>query len=255
MTLDILLVDDEAPARSTLRSMLARHFPQHQVVGECADLPEAVLQIHEKKPHLVFLDVEMPRYSGLEIGRFFQGQDLPFRLVFLTGYSQYALQAFELAALDYLLKPLSPPQLQRAIHRAEEAVSRGQLGEDPLSIRTLSDNLGQVSPGKMALRLGNSILVIALEEMVVLEAEGSYTTIHTRDGQKHVLSKRLGEFESLLSHPSFVRPHRSFLVNMDHLRSFQSRQGHFLVMDNGMEVPVALDRKADIFSWIEQFTR
>lgn len=241
--LKIAIVDDESLARNTLRSMIGSLFPQHEIVAECADIPEAVVAINNLKPDLVFLDVEMPRYSGLDIVKFYPDGIIPSKIVFVTGYNQYALQAFDLAAIDYLLKPLSPSGLQRAIERAEKATfNLNEQREQVLALTSNLDNSNRLTP-RMLLKTNDGYKVVQFNDIVMLEADGSYTNVHINNQPSILISKRLGEFDHIAEMPNFFRTHRSFIVNLKFAISLNTKGGLFLEMANGLQAQVTQENK------------
>lgn len=237
----VLLVDDEKPVREALREML-RGFGQIEVVGEASTLPEAVREIHRLKPQLIFLDIEMPGYTGLQLLEFFNPQDITFDIVFVTAYSEYAIQAFKISAFDYLLKPVNRQELSQMLHRYESHKDQQKVTE---RMALLRDVLHQDVPNKkIAISSANGISFIELEEVVLLEAAGAYTTVVLQSGEQIVSSKPIGEFESLLENdPGFFKTHRSYIIHFKFVKSLQTKEGDQVLMKNGTLVPLSRYRK------------
>lgn len=248
-TISVLLVDDEKPVREALREML-RGFPQIQVLGEASSLPEAVREIHRLKPQLVFLDIEMPGYTGLQLLEFFNPQDISFDIVFVTAYSEYAIQAFKISAFDYLLKPVNRQELAQMLSRYESHKDRQKVSERMTLLREV---LHQESPGrKIAISSANGITFIDLEEVELLEAAGAYTTVLLENGEQIVSSKPIGEFESLLENDSrFFKTHRSYMVHFKYVKSLQTKEGDQVLMKNGTLVPLSRYRKKAFEAYIK----
>lgn len=211
----IVIVDDEFSAREILESLLLRFHPNHTIVGIYEDLPQAVEGIKKTKPDLVFLDIEMPEYAGFEVVDFFEKID--FKIIFTTAYSQYALKAFELSAIDYLLKPIEIERLSQAITKVEKIVEVEHY-------RTKLDELAGLmkQPEKRISYLEKGFKeFIAISDIVALEAQRAYTTIHTKQGNSIIISKNIKQFENEFADAKqFVRIHRSWIINLDELIKF-----------------------------------
>jgi two-component system LytT family response regulator len=241
--LTALIVDDEKSVREVLIERL-QHFSFVTVVGEAASVAEAVREINRTQPNLVFLDIEMPGYSGLQLLEFFHPQQVNFDIVFVTAFNQYAIQAFKLSAFDYLLKPLNPLDLEQTLNRylrqrtSDSTISRAEL---------LKQSLKQVAPiARIAVSSVQGIDFVQLSDLVVLEASGAYTNLHMLSGETIVASKPLGEFEELLqANGQFFRTHRTFLINLAHVKNFSSKEGDIIHLSNGREVPLSRYRKSE----------
>ena len=242
--LKAVVIDDEELARDTLKHLIKAHCPQIELVGEGDDVPGAVKLIHRTKPDLVFLDVEMPGYTGLQLLEFFDPEQIDFQIVFVTAYSEYAIQAFELSAIDYLLKPIQIKRLQEAvekvIHRQED-----QHKERMAALRVnLSDN---EEDQKIALPISTGLLFVPIRELLYLKADGSYTEIYLSNSSKLVVSKKLIEFEKLLPPiRRFFRTHRSYLVNLRRIKQFVRGDGGYLIMEDEQEIPISREKKNEL---------
>lgn len=238
-----VLVDDEKPVRDLLRQMLSS-FSYVEVVGEAANIPEAVREIHKSKPDLVFLDIEMPGYSGIQLLEFFNPQEVDFDIVFVTAYNEYAIQAFKISAFDYLLKPVDSNELENCLKRFLEVLNKEYLLERAILLKGAYFN--EELPLKIAVTSLQGIDFIDLSNLVNLEASGTYTNLYLQNGDKVVSSKPLGEFEQLLSkHHQFFRTHRSHMINLNHIRKLSSKEGDVITMDNGQDIPISRYRKRD----------
>lgn len=239
--MNVLLVDDELNARLALRGILEENFPEITILDECKDDPEAVKSIHKNQPDLVFLDISMPGYSGLELLQFF-GDSINFKIVFVTAYSEYAINAFELSAVDYILKPVKIDALERAINKVKETVG---------NLEILKENLANNQPQKLALQTGDGITFLNLDEILYLKADGSYTHFITTSNKRITVSKRLSEYERLEQLGSFLRIHRSHLINYNCIQKFLKQDGGTVVMENGDMLSISNEKKQalmDLFS-------
>ena len=236
--MNAIIVDDETKARKMLNAMLADLCPEVEVLAECDDLPNAVKAIKRLSPQLVFLDIEMPGHSGLEILEFFSEHEIDFHIIFTTAYDYYAIKAFKLSAVDYLLKPISPVDLKEAVSRASkrENTSTGSLVK-------LRENLQPEATKKLAIPQLNGFRFIDHSEILYLKGERAYATIWLKDGSTILASRNLKYFEDLLQpNQSFFRCHRSYLVNLNHVIEYVRTDGGNLILQGGKQVSVAVDR-------------
>lgn len=197
-TLRALVVDDEPLSRSNVTTLLRRHSDV-EVVGECADGPESVVEILRLKPDIVFLDVEMPECDGFDVLEML-GTGAPPAIVFVTAYDKYALQAFEAGALDYLLKPFDGARFDRALERAKERVA---YVRSALSV-----------PDTLAIKSVGGVTFLKVAQIDWIEASDYYSCLHV-GGKTHLLRRSMTELENDLRPFSFCRIHRSAIVNLD----------------------------------------
>lgn len=235
-----VLVDDEDRARNTLRALLAEFCPDVEVVGEASNAPDAVLTINKVKPELVFLDIEMPEYNGFEMLDFFR--EIDFQIVFVTAYSEYAVRAFEVSAVDYLLKPIDVSGLQVAMEKVRTRQEHTAIHQ---RLELMKDAMQNEDIRKMAVPMADGLLFVEVADIVVLEADGAYTNIFLKNGSKILVSKKLGFFEDILkTRKAFFRTHRSSLININFVKKF-IRGESSIVMENNNVVTLSRDRKAD----------
>ncbi|MBX2906865.1 MAG: response regulator transcription factor [Taibaiella sp.] len=235
-----VIIDDEARARSTLVALIKEFCPNVEIVAECASVPEGVLAINQKRPKLVFLDIEMPEYSGFELLSFFR--DIDFQIVFVTAYNEYALKAFEVSATDYLLKPVDIDKLKVAVDKVSK---RADNMDTQNRVDVLKDAFSAGQFNKIALPVSEGLLFVEVPEIVFLEAEGAYTTVWLKNGSRILVSKKLKFFEEILDgRPNFFRSHRSFIVNINYLKKYNKADSS-LELDNGKTVYISRERKAD----------
>jgi two-component system, LytTR family, response regulator len=196
-----LVVDDEPLARSNVRLLLRDH-PEIEVVGECDSGAEAIQVMREKRPDLVFLDVQMPECDGFDVLEML-GSDLPKAVIFVTAYDQYALRAFDAGALDYVLKPFDDARFHLAVERAKQ--------------RLTTENSSRTHPDRLTVKSAGQIVFVQLEEIDWIEAADYYACLHV--GTKtHLLRRTLSELEHDLTGSDFCRIHRSTIVNLERVR-------------------------------------
>lgn len=229
MTYRALLVDDERLARKELRSMLADH-DAIEVVGEADGVAPAAEQIRTLDPDIVFLDIQMPGETGFDL---FHAVDQPLQVIFVTAYDQHAIRAFDVNALDYLLKPVHPNRLARAIERLSENDAPQPA---PAPALELSDRLCLTDNGRMHFfRVG---------EIVYIAAAGDYTEVHLTGNRMQLALRPLHAWEERLPDRHFVRIHRSTLVNLEHVTAVKrTRSYSYRVHLDAVDAPVTMSRR------------
>lgn len=225
-----VIVDDERLARVELCSMLAKD-PSVVVVGEAADVTEAVAVIEREQPDLLFLDIQLGGATGFDV---LERVDIGCDVIFVTAYDQHAVRAFEVNALDYLLKPVNPERLGEALERS---ASRSQTRDDPLPELDADDHL--------FVRVKDRWQFLQVNTIRAIEAAGDYTRVRTTEGASFLLHKSLREWEDRLPEKLFVRIHRSTIVNLDQVARVEEWSGQtFRVYLNGIEKPYRMSRRA-----------
>ena len=244
MKVTTLVVDDEPIARAGLKGMLAA-FDWIEVIGEAADGHTAARAIETLKPELVFLDVQMPALLGTDVLR--QITHRPF-VIFTTAYSQHAVTAFELGAVDYLLKPFGEARLAAAMERV-----RGAIGEPSSvdAIERLSGALGGGPITRLFVRVGNATVVLPVDRVSRLEADGDYVIAHA-GGSRHLLHLSLSSLLARLDPKRFAQVHRAHVVNLDHVRAFKrdARGNVEAELTDGTRVPVSRARAQELRSLV-----
>jgi two-component system LytT family response regulator len=231
----VLLIDDEEPARQLLREYLS-DYPDLVVVGEANNGVDAIRQIQELRPEIVFLDVQMPGLTGLEV--LARLEELPL-VIFSTAYDQYALQAFELHAVDYLLKPYTKERFREAVTRL-----LGRL-EPQSGVRTLAqqmvDERSETSyPDRILVSKGSKLVAVKMDEIIWVAADGDYCRLVTGDKGPLLSQYGIGQLEEKLDPQRFLRVHRSSIVNLDAIEEiFRAGHGYDIRMNNGEVVHVS----------------
>lgn len=244
--LKTIIVDDEPKARRIMCALIEQHCPDLEILGTADDVPSAVKLINKTKPDLVFLDIEMPGFTGFQLMDFFETVD--FQIIFTTAYSEYALQAFQVSAIDYLLKPIEVSALKDSVEKAlkqQESLNQDQR------LEALAANLnpnGAIK--KIALPVADGFMFVEPEDVLYLKADGSYTNIYLVDGQKFLVTKKIKEFVRILNHPCFFKTHRSYLINLNQIKQYVKNDGGYIVMGNGDQVTLARDRKDEFLGAI-----
>ena len=213
--LQTLLIEDEELARNLLRSYLSDH-PGIEIIGECENGFDGVKAINEKKPDLVFLDIQMPKITGFEMLELLDHKP---QIIFTTAYDQYALKAFELNAVDYLLKPFSKERMLKAIEKVVHHIQQEETNVDKL------EELSNFRPGeafidRVVVKDRHKIHIITVDKIRYIESLDDYVMIYTQDG-RHMKQKTMKYFETYLDPKNFIRIHRSFIVQVDNIAEIQ----------------------------------
>jgi two-component system LytT family response regulator len=246
MTYSAIIVDDELMARNLLNDMISMYCPEIEVIALCKDLPEAVKAIAKNKPSLVFLDIEMPGYSGMDIFDFFDEDAIDFSIIFVTAYNNYAIQAFKLSAVDYILKPIESDDLITAVSLF---VKKSETNRNKYKV--LKSNLKQDSAQRIALNTMNSVSFVNLNDILFFQAEGAYTKIVLQDGKVFTQSKGLKSFEYItVSNSQFIRCHKSYIVNLHFVTDFVRKDGGYLIVNHVYNISVSSEKTADILEKI-----
>ncbi len=245
--LKAIIIDDEENARITLAALLREFVSEVEVVAQCKNVPEGVLAIHKNNPDVVFLDVEMPEYNGFELIDFFK--EITFEIVFVTAYTQYAIRAFEVLAIDYLLKPVDIESLNNAVQRVKDKRSKINIMQR-LELMQEVYRTGEIH--KIALPMSDGLLFMDVNRIVLFEADRAYTDIFLIDGSKLTVSKPLRTFEDILIGRRYIfRPHRSYLVNLNCIKKYQ-RGDSLLVMDNNKMVSISREKKQEFEALLKE---
>ena len=242
MKVTVLVVDDEPIARAGLKGMLSA-FDWIDVVGEAADGRAAVRGIETLRPELVFLDVQMPGLLGTDVLRHVDRQ--PF-VIFTTAYSQHAVTAFELGAVDYLMKPFGPARLAAAMERVRGAIGQPSSVD---AIERLSGALGGGPITRLFVRVGSAIVPVPVDRISRLEADGDYVVAHV-GGSRHLLHLSLSSLVARLDPKRFAQVHRAHVVNLDQVRAFKRdlRGNLEAELADGTRVPVSRARAQELRS-------
>lgn len=247
--LKAIIIDDEPDCVKLLALQLKMYCPQVQVVAECTESELGYTKIKELQPDLVFLDIEMPVMNGFQLLE--KLGDIQFSLVFVTAYDQFAVKAFRFSALDYLLKPIDGKDLKAAVEKAEK---RSWPQTQQLSLlKQQLQNGDKVLPDKIALPYQNGVTFAEIKNVVYCESDNNYTRIHTVDGSKYMVAKTLGDIQEVLEERNFLRVHRQYLINLNHIKKYVRGEGNYVILSNNQSIPVARNQKEKLiekFGWL-----
>lgn len=251
--MNVLIIDDENKARRLLEVLLVDNCPEIATIYQASDLASGVAIIKRKKLDIVFLDIEMPNHSGLQLLEFFEGEEIDFQIIFVTAYNQYAIEAFKLSAVAYLLKPLDVKELRAAVFKAIRFAKEKKINHQ---LDDLKKAFKQLSLNKIALEIPKGIVFVSHDDIQLFEADGMYTQTYLADGKTELICKPLKYFVNQLEGKSiFYKPHRSYLINLKHIKEFVKKDGGYIVMDNGISIPVSKDKKEEFLQLIQEVFR
>ncbi len=233
-TIKAIIVDDEELARSLVREYLSAH-PAVEIVAECANGFEAVKAVAELNPDLMFLDIQMPKLSGFEV---IELLDEPPAVIFVTAFDQYALKAFDVHAVDYLLKPYGKERFNQALQQALDRISRKipNKTKEILSEAKPTDQLLE----RILIKEGSKVLVIPTEKVDYIEAQDDYISVRS-EGRSHLKMQRMSDMESQLDPRQFVRIHRSYILNIERISKIElyAKDSRTAILKDGTQLPVS----------------
>ncbi|MBX2895994.1 MAG: response regulator transcription factor [Cyclobacteriaceae bacterium] len=243
--INAVIIDDEPPCIDSLVAKLNDHCPEVNIRQTCSSAAEGVKAIYTHRPHLVFLDVNMPGEDGFSVLQ--RSRDIHYEVIFTTAYDKYALRAFQFNALNYLLKPVSAADVVDSIKRFnEQAHIRTSLQQIESLLSQVHQH--QQSMDKIAIPTLTGYRFIPIKNIIRLESDSNYTSFHLQGEPSVLVSKTLKEYEELLSAETFVRVHHGHLINLAHLVEYRKGQGGVAVMADGSEIEVSARKKADLLA-------
>lgn len=229
------LIDDEPANSIVLRELLKEYLPHVEVIGSATEVSVALVDLQTLEPDVIFLDVRMPEASGFDFLDRLEKLDV--EIVFVSGYEEFALKAIKREAADYLLKPVDVDELRTAIDRVEKRLAK---------IKTNPSGLDEIL---IQVHLGEKVMVVSSSRILWIEAEGNYSVLGTEDGAKHTLARTLKELENQLDPiHSFIRIHRSLIVNLAHLESYSKTEPCILKLKGGLEFEVSRRKKSEVLA-------
>ncbi|MBG0858468.1 MAG: response regulator transcription factor [Bacteroidales bacterium] len=241
--LKTIVIDDEPDAVDFISSIIGEYCSGLEVAGKAHDVKEGVQLIREQKPDLVFLDVEMPHGTGFDLLTHFPEKD--FDVVFITAFNHYAIKAIKFSAVDYILKPININEFIDAVNKVIQ--KRGSnLFRGNENIRVLLENLKTGLPSRLAIPTSDGMEYLNPRDIIRIEADRSYSWFFITGNRKMLVSKNLKEFQDLLNDRYFFRPHNSHLINLKYVKKYVRREGGYIEMTDGSEIPVSRNRK-DLF--------
>ena len=243
-----LIIDDEANIRSMINEILNGYCDEAEVVGQATGVMDGIKKINELQPDLVLLDIKMNDGTGFELLE--SVSEINFRVIFITAYQEFALQAIKFSALDYILKPVDPEELINAVKQAEKDICHTQEAQ----ILHLRDSLksSQQAEKKILLKTAESIHMFKLTDIIYCEADGGYTRFFCAGGNVVIVSNPLSAYDDMLTKYGFFRAHKSFLANLEKVIRFEREDGGYIVLGDAFRVPVASRKKDQLIQLLEK---
>jgi len=238
MLIESIIVDDEKNGRENLSGLIKNYCPQVKVVAEASSVAQAILEIQDHQPQLIFLDIEMPGGSGFQLLEHFK--DFPFEVIFVTAFDNYAIKAIRFSASDYILKPINLNELIVAVEKVSRRIRHQSENE---RIRQLYLNTMHPANPKIGLPTGDRVEFVEVNSIIRCQGEINYTHLYFTDKKPLLVAKSLIEFEELLSEYNFIRVHKTHLISLNHVTSFNRNDAGILIMSNGDQIGISRRRK------------
>lgn len=242
----VLIIDDEEKARTALRNLLEKHCPDIRIMGEAGNVRSGLELIEQEQPDAIFLDVQMPDGTGFNLLE--QAGKINFKVIFVSAYDSFAMQAFKFSALDYLQKPVDPDLLIDACSRLVKSESRYE--EINKKLEVLLGNMNSFE--KIALPTMDGIIFVKIRDITRCESDNNYTNIFLNNGQKIIVSKTLKEYDDMLTPFNFFRIHKSYLINLAYLQRYKKGEGGSVIMEDGAELEVSRRRKEEFLACLQR---
>ena len=242
----ILIVDDEKIARENCRMVLSLSGINDLFVREADSVSSSLKEIEDFDPDLLLLDIQLHDKSGFDILQTIAPRYIP--TIFITAYNDFALKAFEVSALDYLLKPFDTSDLTSAILKAHKRIQNDKI-LDQLDV--FRQQFKPAEPKRIVLNTADALHIVTVDDITYCLADGAYTHFFFTDRKSILVSKTLAHFEGIINSDHFIRTHQSYLVNMHHVTQFDKRNGGFLLLPDNVEVPVSSRKKEEILSYFK----
>lgn len=233
-----VIIDNEKKSRKTLSNFLLKYCKNVEVLGEADGVSTGIALIKNENPELVFLDIEMSDGTGFKLLESFE--DIQFSVIFVTAYSAYAIKAFKISAIAYLLKPINPQELIEAIEKYQKEIGLKGIHN---KLEVLLGNQSTVK--KIAFPTSDGIELVKLNQIVHCEADDNYTSIFLANDKRIVVSKTIKEYDTMLSDFGFYRIHQSHLVNLDYIAKYNKNDGGYVILENGKKLPVSRRNKQE----------
>lgn len=243
----ILIIDDEKFARENCQLVLAQIGIPGLVTREADSVSSALEKIEDFNPDLLLLDIQLHDKTGFDILHSIAPRSIP--TIFITAYNDFALKAFQVSALDYLLKPFDPSELTSAVLKAQTRIQNDRVLEQLEVFRQQMSKPAE--PKKIVLNTADALHIVETEEITYCLADGAYTHFYFTNRKPILVSKTLAHFESIIGSEHFIRTHQSYLVNMHRVAQFDKRNGGFLLLPDNVEVPVSSRKKEEILAYFK----
>jgi len=242
-----IIIDDIDNSRVTLAHDLEKYCPEIEIIGEADSVKTGIEIIKEKKPEVVFLDIQLGDGTGFDILE--KIENLDFQVIFTTALDSYGIKAIKFSALDYLLKPIDPDELIEAVKKLMKDEKKSTIKD---SLNLLLENLKDIHPGnkRIALNSADKVHMVNINDIIRCESQGGYTIFYLQNKEQIVVTKNLKEYEHLLEEYSFIRVHHSHLINFTYLKEYVKKDGGYAIMTDKSEVPVSFRKRNNLMDMI-----
>ncbi len=237
-----VIIDDEQSLREVNRSLLNDNFPQIKVVGEADSVDSGIELIQKTQPDIVLLDIEINGGTGFNILQ--KVKPYNFKLVFITAYNQFAIKAIKFSAIDYILKPINEFEFVNAIENAITGIKTKDMEKQVNNFFEHYEKKTQSK--KIVLRTTEAMHIIDVSDIIYCKSDNTYTTFYLLDKKKILISKPIKEYAEILEDYNFLRPHQSYLVNLNCIKKVDKTDGGFIIMNNGSEIPISSRKKQSL---------
>lgn len=242
-----VIIDDEKNAVTAMEIAIKEYCPGVEIVGTALSAKDGIKEIQNKNPDLVFVDIEMPQMTGLEMVEQFENRK--FQVIFVTAYNEFAIKAFKVNATDYLLKPINILELINAITRISDRIVKP-------SISIVEEKIKVALSGKLTIPTATGSEYVTIKDIIRIEADGSYSKVYSVDGKMKLVTKNLKALENSLSGESFFRCHNSHLINVEYIKKYNpSKDKGIIEMSDESNIPVARSVKMDLAELIKKYAR
>ncbi|NLU38637.1 MAG: response regulator transcription factor [Bacteroidales bacterium] len=242
-----VIIDDEPELRELNRSVLSSNFDEIEIVGLAGTVNEAVELIDRVQPHLILLDIRLTDGTGFQILQ--KIKPYKYTVIFITAYSEFAIKAIKLSAIDYILKPINEKEFCQAIERAIENINSSRIQDQVETFFNYYERRNQNR--RIVLKTTESISIVEITDIVYCRSDNTYTTFYLNNKDKILISRPMKEYEEILADYGFFRPHQSFLVNLQYISRLDKSDGGFLVLKDKTEIPVSIRRKSKLVQVLE----
>ena len=247
--MNVTVVDDERSVRDAIKKLLSDEFPDLEVISSTGSVKEAYEAILRQAPDLLFLDVELPDGTGFDLLKMIPSVN--FKVIFITGHQEYALDAIKVSALDYILKPFDKDELRYAVEKAREIINHD---EQNIKLQALSENLlNKRTLKRIILSTVENLHLVSVEDIIRAEADSNYTLFWLTGGRKIMVSRTIKEYDEMLSGSGMIRVHQSHLVNVAYIDKFVKRDGGYLILKDGITIPVSPSLKKKVIQYIKDY--
>jgi two-component system, LytTR family, response regulator len=246
-----IIIDDETKNLKLLKNMLAIHCTNVQVLAECNTAESALEILKTLQPDVIFLDVEMPEINGFDLLK--KLEPVQFEVIFVTAFSQHAVAAFEHQATGFVTKPINSEKLVAAVQAASKRIEEKQVNKNIFSL--LEKATQKPSLDKIPLTTTNGLVFVKLTDIQYCESSGNYTNFFVENNKKVVVCRQLGEFERLLPETNFIRIHDKYLINLSYIKAYIKGNGGEVVLDSGIQLPVATRKKETFLAYFETWLK